>query len=374
MSTALGTEQILTLSPPPVSGTTIAIKLEPYAGYGCSKTLFTTLRDSLTVIADAGADTLSCNMEPVPIGVKPKQGVRYAWTPTVGLSNANIANPLAAPDKTTSYIVTATSSGGGCRTTDTVVVRASIIDDSLRLVGKAAYCQGNNDSAVLYVNPASSIQWFKNDIALLRANQTRFRVTSSGTYHALLVNSEGCSLTTAKQPVVIDIAKPGITYPVEYALNNVSLTLHAREIGESALWKPAISLNTVTSFTPAFLGNREQLYTIDIRTNTGCVTVDTQLVKTIEKVEIFVPTAFTPNKDGKNDYLRPILIGLRDFQFFRVFNRWGQLLFETKNPLPGWDGLFKGAEQQTQTVVWMLKGVGIDGATYTRKGTTVLLK
>jgi gliding motility-associated-like protein len=97
-------------------------------------------------------------------------------------------------------------------------------------------------------------------------------------------------------------------------------------------------------------------------------------VKTIKNVDIFVPTAFSPNRDGKNDYLRPILLGVRDFRYFRVFNRVGQLIFETKKPLPGWDGLFKGVEQPTQTVVWMLEGVGIDGVTYTRKGTTVLVR
>jgi gliding motility-associated-like protein len=374
MTTVLGTQQILNLSPPPASGTTIAIKLEPYAGFGCPKTLFTTLRDSLTIVADAGEDTLSCNMNPVPIGNNPKPGLKYAWSPVVGLSDPNSANPTAGPDQTTTYIVTTTNSGGGCRTTDTVVVRASVIDDSLRLVGKEAYCLGNNDSAILHVNPTNSIQWFKDNIAISRANQTRYRVSASGTYYALLKNDIGCSITTAKQPILIDIAKPGITYPVEYALNNASLTLQAREIGESALWKPGINLNTATSFTPNFTGFKEQLYTIDILTKTGCLTVDTQLVKTIKNVDIFVPTAFSPNRDGKNDYLRPILLGVRDFRYFRVFNRQGQLVFESRKPLPGWDGLFKGVEQPTQTVVWMLEGVGIDGITYTRKGTTVLVR
>ena len=374
LTNVLGTQQVLTLSPPPPSGTTLAVKLEPYEGYGCPKTLYTKLRDSLTVIANAGTDTLSCNFTPVPIGIKPKPGLRYRWSPVAGLSDPNISNPLAAPDKTTTYIVTTSNSGGGCRITDTVVVRASIIDDTLQVIGKASYCLGNNDSAVLKVSPTNSIQWFKNDNAISRANQPVYRATSSGTYFALLRNNLGCSLTTKKQPIIIDIAKPAIAYGVEYALSNAPLTLEARQIGESVLWKPAVNLSTASSFTPTFKGNRDQLYTIDIMTNTGCLTVDTQLVKIIKNVEIFVPTAFTPNKDGKNDYLRPILIGLRDLHYFRIFNRWGQLIFETRKALPGWDGIFKGAAQTTQTVVWMVKGVGIDGKEYMQKGTTVLLR
>jgi len=370
----LGSQQILTLSPPPRSGTTIAVKLEPYAGFGCSKTMFTTLRDSLTVTANAGLDTLSCNMTDVPLGVPPKPGLTYAWAPAIGLNDPHIANPTAAPSKTTAYVVTTTNSGGGCRVTDTVVVRASVIDDSLQIFGKEMYCLGNDDSAVLHVNPTNSIQWFKNDIAISRATQPTYKALTSGTYYALLKNDLGCSITTKKQPIIIDIAKPAMAYSTEYALMNSPLTLQARPIGDSVLWQPAISLNTATSFTPVFQGSRQQLYIIAISTKTGCTTVDTQLVKIIEKVEVFVPTAFTPNKDGRNDYLRPILIGLKDLHFFRIFNRWGQLLYETKKPEQGWDGVFKGIDQTTQTVVWMLEGVGIDGAVYRQKGTTVLLR
>jgi gliding motility-associated-like protein len=375
LTNILGTQPVLNLTPPPPSGTTIAVKLEPYVGYGCPKTMFTILKDSLTVIANAGRDTLSCNISPVSIGVNPKQGLKYAWEPATGLNNPAIANPLASPNKTTSYVVTTTNGGGGCRTTDTVVVRASIIDDSLELVGKPSYCLNNNDSAILNVKPTNSIQWFKDNVAIPRAaNQTRYKVNSSGTYYALLKNTEGCSIETKKQPVFIDVAKPATAYQVEYALSNVPLPLQARPIGDSVLWTPGTSLNSQTSFTPTFTGSREQMYLIEIRTKAECLTVDTQMVKIIKSVQIFVPTAFTPNKDGKNDYLHPILIGLKDLRFFRIFNRWGQLLYETKKPEPGWDGTFNGIDQPTQTVVWMVDGIGIDGRPYTQKGTTVLLR
>jgi gliding motility-associated-like protein len=237
------------------------------------------------------------------------------------------------------------------------------------------YCLNNNDSAILNVSPTTSIQWFKDDVPISRVvNQTRYKVSASGTYHALLKNDIGCSITTKKQPVVIDVAKPAITYDIEYALSNQPLTLQARQIGETVLWKPGLNLSDVRSFSPSFKGTKEQLYTIDILTKSECLTVDTLMVKIIKSVEIFVPTAFTPNKDGKNDYLRPILIGLKDLHYFRIFNRWGQLLFETKKALPGWDGVYKGITQTTQTVAWVVQGTGIDGTTYAQKGTTVLIR
>lgn len=374
LSRVLGSQQVLTFSPPPSSGTTVAVKLEPYNGYGCPKTMLAKLIDTLTVKSNAGKDIVSCNLNSVLIGAPPKAGLVYRWSPAAGLSDPNIANPFASPDKTTSYVVTTTSGGGGCRTTDTVVVTAAVTDNSIKLLGKANFCFGYGDSAVLNVEPTAKIQWYADDVAINGATGPTLRVLSSGTYYAVLTNANGCSTTTQKQTIVIDRPKQGITYPLEYAIENVPLVLKARQIGESAVWNPGTNLNTSASFTPTFKGAGPQAYTIDIRTSLGCLTVDTQQVKTIKKVEIFVPTAFTPNKDGKNDYLRPTLLGLRDVRYFRIFNRWGQLLYESRVAQPGWDGTFKGVAQPTQAVVWMIEGVGVDGVVYQQKGTTVLLR
>ncbi|MEP7107526.1 MAG: T9SS type B sorting domain-containing protein [Ferruginibacter sp.] len=374
LTNVLGTRQILTLSPPAASGTTLAVKLTPYNGYGCPKTLFTLLKDSLKVTANAGRDSLSCNRNPVQIGTIPRPGLVYRWTPVAGLSSAVIANPVATPILTTTYVVTTNSSGGGCLSKDTVVIRSSLIDDSLQLTGKAVFCVDNDDSAILKVQPTDFIQWFKNDIAITRADLPTLRVYAGGEYYAFLKNADGCSISTRKQPIIIDQAKPGINYPVEYAVINFPLLLKAREIGENVLWKPGTSLNTETSFTPTFRGVLDRLYTIEIRTNTECLTVDTQLVKTIKNVEIYVPNAFTPNEDGRNDFLHPILKGVNEVRYFRVYNRWGNLIFERKNGQPGWDGTFKGIPQPQQTVVWMLECVGQDGVVYAKKGTSILLR
>ncbi|MEO6455905.1 MAG: T9SS type B sorting domain-containing protein [Ginsengibacter sp.] len=374
LNNILGTQQTLSLPPFGVPGRTVAVKLEPYDGYGCPQTLFARLKDSLVISANAGRDTLSCNLTPVPIGTFPKGGLVYTWSPTAGLSNPDIANPLAAPGKTTTYIVTTNNSGGGCRTKDTVVVRASVIDTSLQLFGKPAFCFGHGDSAILKVQTTENIQWFKDDIALSGVRQTTYRVVSGGTYYALLSNAAGCRISTPKQTIVIEKEKPGISYPTEYAIINLPLPLEARQIGDSVLWKPATSLNSPATFTPTFLGVFEQLYTIEIRTNAGCLTVDTQLVKTVKGVEIYIPSAFTPNKDGINDFFRPILRGVKEVRYFRVFSRWGQLLFESENETSGWDGTYKGIPQDSQAIVWMLQCIGIDGRGYARKGTSVLLR
>lgn len=375
LTNVLGTAQTLQLSPKPVSGTTFAVQLQPYAGYGCPSTLFTRVIDSLTVTAFAGKDALTCNGDTIQIGGIPKEGLVYKWSPATGLNDAAIANPFAAPEITTNYIVTTSNSGGGCKTTDTVKVIASIIDSTLQLNGKNAFCFGHGDSAVLHVKTVKNIEWFKDDIPVNgTANQPAFNVTLAGMYYAVLTNDLGCKITTEKKPVLIDYDKTGITYPVKYAIVNLPLGLTVRPIGQTALWNPVVNLNDPESFEPTFTSSREQLYTITIASRAGCITTDTQLVKIVKQVEIYVPTAFTPNSDGRNDYLHPIFRGVAEVRIFRVFNRWGQILFEGKTELPGWDGSFKGLPQPPQAVVWMLECVGLDGAVYSKSGSSVLIR
>ncbi|HTE12443.1 MAG TPA: T9SS type B sorting domain-containing protein [Chitinophagaceae bacterium] len=374
LNNVIGDGQILRLSPPPPPGTKIAVELVPYDGYGCLDTLFAKLIDTLTVNAHAGPDMRSCNREAVPIGVAPKPGLSYHWSPSAGLSNAFISNPLANPGVTTAYVLTASSSGGGCATTDTVIVKAEIVDDSLRIIGKEAYCITDNDSAVLVVQPTNTIQWFKDNIPIINANKNMYHVQQTGVYYAFLSSSEGCSITTIKKDILIDEPRPGITYPIKFTIVNAPLTLKARQFGKTALWQPGVNLNDVASFSPAFTGASDQLYTVTIKTASGCLTTDTQFVKIVSHIDIYVPSGFTPNKDGKNDLLRPLLRGITELHYFKVFNRWGQLLFETHNEYEGWNGFVNGSAQQTQTVVWVVEGVGADEKIYKKTGTTVLVK
>ncbi len=370
----LGEEQTITFSPLPVTGTTYAVEVEPYNGYGCTDTLYARLTDTLTITSNAGNNILSCNRNPVPIGVNSKPGLSYSWSPASGLSNPHISNPFAAPDITTAYILTTSNAGGGCADTDTVIVHASVIDSAIQVIGNAMYCSDSGDSAILRVLFTDSIQWYKDNKIISGANQSDYRVTESGSYYAMLYNEEGCSISTHSQPIVIDDPARGIRYPVKYAVIDLPFDLKARQLGDSILWSPGTSLNTRSSYTPVFNGPTEQFYTIELKTISGCVTIDTQMVKTVKQAEIYVATAFTPNKDGLNDFLRPLLMGIKEVRYFRIFNRWGHLLFETKTDLPGWDGTLNGKLQSAQVVVWMVEGLGVDDAIYRRKGTSVLVR
>lgn len=370
----LGTQQTISFKPPPPPGTSFAVSVIPYDGYGCVDTLYARLENSLTVKSYAGKDTLSCNLSAVAIGGNARPGLVYTWRPATGLSNPNVANPLAAPAATTSYVLTTNHDGGGCVNEDTVVVVTSVIDSSLLLTGSAMYCSDSGDSAVLRVPPTTSIQWYSDDGPLNAANQTSYRVRQSGSYYAMLMNNDGCIISTKRQEIVIDDPVPGIRYPDEYAAVDLPLDLKARQLGDVVFWIPGTFLSTQDSYTPVFIGQDEQLYTVHITTNSGCTTIDTQLVKAAGKVEINVPTAFSPNSDGLNDILRPILFGIKELHYFRIFNRVGELLYETKTPRAGWDGRQKGIPMTSQVVVWVAEALGADNKTYLRRGSSMLVR
>jgi gliding motility-associated-like protein len=294
----------------------------------------------------------------------------------VGLNDPNISNPRASPDITTDYILHVRSQGGGCRNNDTARVIASQLDSSIQLQGKDAFCITTGDTAVLVVNPTQSIQWWKGSSAIAGAIQPRYKVTQSGAYQATLVNSDGCTLKTAVENIIVETPRPAIRYPLQYAVMNFPVQLNARNFGESVLWSPATYLDDPGIVSPQFNSPvlQDQIYNITITTTLGCVTVDTQMVKVIKEVKIYVPTAFTPNNDGRNDYLRPIMEGIKELHYFRVFNRWGQVVYNMGSDERGWDGTVGGQIQQTGVFVWVVSGLGLDGRPYLMKGTVTLIR
>ncbi|HWR33480.1 MAG TPA: gliding motility-associated C-terminal domain-containing protein [Chitinophagaceae bacterium] len=373
----LGNQQIIHLSPPPPPGSILAVELIPFDGYGCKDTLYANMIDSLKLKADAGLDAISCNRSRVSIGANPVPGVLYNWYPFYGLTNPNIANPRASPDVTTEYLLTIRSTGGGCINTDTVIVTASGVDSSLQLDGNPLFCITSGDSAVLKVQPESNIQWFLNGNMIPGAVQNLYKVNQSGMYRAVITNSDGCSASTRTEQIEIETPRPGIHYPLQYVIKNIPVTLQARTFGASVLWKPSLWLDNPANVSPTFMASMEleQMYTIEITTTSGCLTSDKQLIKVINEVKVYVPTAFTPNNDGLNDYLMPVMLGIKELQYFKIFHRNGQLVYDiSKGNELGWNGKIGGELQPTGVYVWMFRGLGWDKRIYTQKGTIALIR
>jgi len=122
---------------------------------------------------------------------------------------------------------------------------------------------------------------------------------------------------------------------------------------------------------------RQKLYTINLTVQDayGCIASASKVVRALNTCLIAVPSAFTPNSDGKNDFLYPLNAYKAVNLEFRVFNRLGQLVFFTTDWTRKWDGTYKGNPQPTGTYVWMLTYTHRDtGEKIFYKGTSVLLR
>jgi gliding motility-associated-like protein len=123
------------------------------------------------------------------------------------------------------------------------------------------------------------------------------------------------------------------------------------------------------------IGSDSIKYKVRVTTPEGCFGEDEIVVRLFRtEPDIFIPTAFTPNRDGKNDILKPICVGITKLDFFRIYNRWGQLIYETKEFENGWNGSFGGKEQASGTYVFMAQGVDYLGRVVFKKGTAVLIR
>lgn len=91
-------------------------------------------------------------------------------------------------------------------------------------------------------------------------------------------------------------------------------------------------------------------------------------------INIYVPRVFTPNNDGTNDVLRPILVGIAQFHYLSIYNRWGNLIFTTQDANQGWDGTFRGVPQPVETYLWIGEGIDVNGKKIVQRGMVSLVR
>lgn len=154
-----------------------------------------------------------------------------------------------------------------------------------------------------------------------------------------------------------------------------SIDFHASG-GDIYTWRPPTYLNNPAIRNPVgYYPDTTRLnYIVHIATESGCEGEDTINVWVVAQSAIFVPTAFSPNGDGKNDLLKPIGIGYRDINYFRVFNRWGQQVFYGTKFEDGWDGSYQGATADIGTYYWVISVNDRFGKEQTLKGDSALIR
>ena len=141
-------------------------------------------------------------------------------------------------------------------------------------------------------------------------------------------------------------------------------------------WSPGTYLSTIFYKNPVFNGDKTIDYILT-RTDTlsHCQIEDTYHIIVSNDVVLSVPKAFTPNNDGLNDVLKlEYGAGLKTFNYFKLFNRWGKLIFETSNVNGTWDGKFNGREQDVDAYTYLLDYVTFKDEHVTKTGSVILLR
>lgn len=147
--------------------------------------------------------------------------------------------------------------------------------------------------------------------------------------------------------------------------------------GDSFTWSPIIGLNNPNIYNPIGVYTAETdsvRYLVTATSSYGCIGTAEVLVKVFRTgPDIFVPNAFTPG-GVTNGLFRPVPVGISSLQFFRVYDRWGQLVYSTTRIGDGWDGRVKGNVENSGTYVWMVEGTTYQGKKVFHKGTMILLR
>ena len=139
-------------------------------------------------------------------------------------------------------------------------------------------------------------------------------------------------------------------------------------------WSPATHLNNATVANPVARLQQDQIFILTTTSAGGCVATDDVFIKVVTDFDVYVPSAFTPNGNGNNDLLIPYPVGIKQLNYFKVYNRYGQEIYSTKQFGNGWDGKINGKLQPVGTYVWVLQAINVLGQIINKNGTTILLQ
>lgn len=205
---------------------------------------------------------------------------------------------------------------------------------------------------------------------------------TSTVYTATLQDSAGCFSSSADVNVIVKslpLVDAGPDRVLPYNSPFTITPVYSSNVAQY-LWSPSIGLNCNTCANPAGIAQEEQLYTITVISDSGCVASDNvQIAIECKYANLLLPTAFTPNNDGLNDVYYPIARGIRSIKRFVIFNRMGQKIFESVNIKPneissGWNGYFKGQQADPGAYVYFLEAVCETGNIITKKDSFILIR
>ena len=346
------------------------VRLTDAIGCQQSDSVFVDVKDHVTL--NGGPDTTICRTDGFILNAS-SDALHYIWTPSTYLDYDTLKRPFTRPLSSITYHVVANI--GKCQSDDYVDIKvvpyppAKAGPDEIICPGGSVLLNASGGSIYLWT-PATFLT------NRLIPNPVSVKPTANIMYIVTVKDTLGCpkpvsdTVWARVYPRVTANAGPSDTSVVE----GEPLFLKATG-GLTYLWSPDTWLNNPNIFNPVSRPKDDIKYVVLVTSTDGCTAKDSIFVRLYKMdPDLYVPTAFTPNGNGKNDVLRPILLGMKSLTYFKVFNRFGQMVFSTTEQGRGWDGKIAGKGQDPGTFVWMAEGVTYKGEVRRKKGYAVLIR
>lgn len=323
----------------------------------------------------AGPDTVICLNDTAQLFAN--GGISYLWTATPYLSCLDCATPLAAPKTFFKFIVKGTDINN-CSNVDTVTVNIKTKVEAT--VGPdREICL--KDTAMLYANGGKTYLWSPSNGLDNPTSRTPIASPDVTTKYKVITYEGSCIPDTDFVKITMyplpDVKASGAATII--AGNSTILNASGNRI-DKFKWEPSESLSCSDCPDPSASPSKTTEYTVKVFTDFGCVDSDKVTVKVLcDESQLFIPNTFTPNGDGQNDVFYPRGTGLDKVRSFRVYNRWGEVVFErTGMPLNdatyAWDGTYKGATLPPDVFVYVVEALCESGEIMTIKGDVTLIR
>ncbi|HMK03906.1 MAG TPA: gliding motility-associated C-terminal domain-containing protein, partial [Ferruginibacter sp.] len=299
----------------------------------------------------------------------------FKWTPAAGLNYDTAKNPIASPGDTTQYIMTAR--WGVCQRRDTVMV--NVLHKPFVYAGKdTALCYRTNaflNGTATNLSGTVNYSWSPPDsLNTPNAATTIARLDTTRQFKLTVTDNYGCNFSIVDS-ILVTMMPPLVVFAgtdTNAILGRPHQLLASG--GTNYVWSPVGPLNSPFIANPLAILYKDTYFSVLVIDAIGCTDDDTVLIKVYEGPTYYIPNAFSPNGDGLNDIFRPVPVGIRSTDYFRLFNRYGELMFQTTKWLKGWDGTYKGRKALAGTYVWMIKGTDKNGRIIEMQGTVILLR
>lgn len=337
-----------------------------------------------TMRLELGPDSTICFGTPVTMAPQTNAGTNYfKWTTIPAfisgeIDKDTIANATITAPYTKKYYLLAR--WGVCSRNDSIqlnVLKKPVANagaDTIICAGTPALLHGSasNYSGPLIYNWTPRIPQFL--FVTPDSTQAIVRPDSTMNFFFNVKDDYGCNFS------VFDTMKVFIDPPVPaFAGNDTNALLgqphHLKATGGvNYSWSPAGPLNNANISNPTAILYNDTYFRVTVTDAAGCSAFDDVFIKVYEGPTYYMPNAFTPNGDGLNDVLYPTTVGMKFTDYFMIFDRYGELMFQTREFQKGWDGTYKGKPADQGTYVWIIKGRDENGKLVEMKGTVLIIR